>query len=302
MPEAKIELFVEASVEKIWNLLTDLETLGPCLPFVDKAEKLGQKKSRWFIKFPMRSITKTNYLNVIVKSESPREELQISGEGTHLHVDLVFLLKPSSQSQTELTINGVINPKGLLGRILSPIISTQIDVQMQAFAQRLRDKLRSIDPPRSLPHSNREELFLMPGLKKYPRLIDLFKAAKPYLERNDFGVEHTIRVLKTAIECFKIPSEIEEFVLACIILHDIGGKSIREQYERGPQIARALLNSLGYDDEFIEDVCAVIGTHHNRLEEPSEAFKILYDSDQLVKLSDEEFKYYDSRLVSTGNT
>jgi len=80
-----------------------------------------------------------------------------------------------------------------------------------------------------------------------------------------------------------------------IILHDIGGSSIKEQYEKGPKIAAKLLKQVGYDDQTIKEVCEIIRTHHEKLENPSEAFKILYDSDQLVKFSKEEFEHYNSQ-------
>jgi len=127
-------------------------------------------------------------------------------------------------------------------------------------------------------------------IDSYPKLSRLLNLAKPYLKNNDFGVGHTERVLKIA-EKFQIPIEIKELVSAAIILHDVGGSSIEDQYEKGPVIARKLLTILKYDDNFIEEVCDIIKTHHSRLENPSKPFKILYDSDQLVKFSEEESEY-----------
>ena len=131
--------------------------------------------------------------------------------------------------------------------------------------------------------------------EKFPRLKKLFELAKPYLEKNDFGVGHTEKVLKIAKKHFQIPPEMEELVLATIILHDIGGRTVEEQYEKGPEIAAELLRSLGYEEDFIKEVCGMIRIHHDRPEKPSEAFKILYDSDQLVKFSKEEFEHYNSQ-------
>jgi len=130
---------------------------------------------------------------------------------------------------------------------------------------------------------------------RFPRLADLFELAKPYLEKNDFGIGHTKKVLEIARRKFQISPEIEELVLATIILHDTGGSSIEDQYEKGPKIAAELLKTRGYEEKIIKEVCSMIRTHHNRPEKPPEAFKILYDSDQLAKFSEEEFKYYSSR-------
>ncbi|KYH42289.1 MAG: metal dependent phosphohydrolase [Candidatus Bathyarchaeota archaeon B63] len=130
---------------------------------------------------------------------------------------------------------------------------------------------------------------------RFPRLARLLELAEPYLEKNDLGAAHTERVLKAAQRYFRIPAGMEKLVLATIILHDVGGSSIRDQYERGPEIAAGLLKALGYEDQFIREVCDMIGTHHDRLEDPPEPFRILYDSDQLAKFSEEEFDYYNSR-------
>lgn len=122
----------------------------------------------------------------------------------------------------------------------------------------------------------------------------LFEVAKPYLERNDFGAAHTRRVLDIARRNFQVKKDNEELVYSAIVSHDIGGSSIEEQRERGPVIARQLLKKLGYSKQLIDEICEMIKTHHARLENPSKAFKILYDSDQLVKLSQEEFPHYNS--------
>lgn len=125
----------------------------------------------------------------------------------------------------------------------------------------------------------------------------LFELARPYLEKNDFGAEHTQRVLKFAKNYFSISKDMMDEVLALIILHDIGGSSTKEQYEKGPKIAEKLMKKIGYSDQIIDNVCEMIKRHHSRLEKPSDAFKILYDSDQLTKLSEEEFQYYNSKKI-----
>ncbi|MEJ2568326.1 MAG: HD domain-containing protein, partial [candidate division WOR-3 bacterium] len=123
----------------------------------------------------------------------------------------------------------------------------------------------------------------------------IFRLAESYLENNDFGVAHTERVFDIGRENFNIPEELEDLVFACLILHDVGGSSIEDQYEKGPIIATSILEVLGYDDVFIKEVCDIIRTHHDHPRNPSRAFEILYDSDKLAMLSKEEFYVYDSR-------
>ncbi len=123
----------------------------------------------------------------------------------------------------------------------------------------------------------------------------LWQLATPILQNNDFGVSHTKRVYKLAEEHFAVKSQIRDLTYAAIILHDIGGCTIKEQYEKGPPIAASLLKQLECSEFFIKQVCDIISTHHEHPENPSEPFRALYDADKLVMFSAEEYPTYDSR-------
>jgi hypothetical protein len=120
----------------------------------------------------------------------------------------------------------------------------------------------------------------------------IFELAEPYLAKNDFGVAHTKRVFDIARKNFDIPEKQRDLVFACLILHDIGGSEVREQYVKGPEIATSILKNLDYNDRLVKQVCDIIRTHHEHLANPSRAFKILYDSDKLAMFSEEEFIVY----------
>ena len=123
----------------------------------------------------------------------------------------------------------------------------------------------------------------------------VFGLVEPYLKKNDFGMPHTRRVFDIATKNFEIPQELEELVYCSIIMHDIGGSTIEKQYLHGPEIAASILRGLGYDEAFIREVCAIVKTHHDHPNNPSLAFKILYDSDKLVMFSPEEFPHYNAK-------
>jgi hypothetical protein len=123
----------------------------------------------------------------------------------------------------------------------------------------------------------------------------VFELAKPYLKKNDFGVPHTRRVFDLAKKNFEVPKELEELVFCSIIMHDIGGSTIEKQYQDGPKIAASILRKLGYDESFVQEVCQIVRTHHDHPDNPSQAFRILYDSDRLVMFSPEEFLHYNSK-------
>ena len=123
----------------------------------------------------------------------------------------------------------------------------------------------------------------------------LFALAKPILEKNDLGAAHTSRVLAIARQNFSIPEELVDLIVAAIILHDIGGASIKDQYEKGPGFAVSLLQQMNCDKSFIDQVSTIVGTHHDHPDNPTVPFRILYDSDKIVMFSPEEFPGYDSR-------
>ncbi|MFC1705072.1 HD domain-containing protein [Nanoarchaeota archaeon] len=130
---------------------------------------------------------------------------------------------------------------------------------------------------------------------KYENLLHL---AKPYLEQNDLGLDHTLRVLSIAIKNFdkyKIEPTWKDTAYSLIVLHDIGGSEIKEQYEQGPKLARKLLTKLEYTLFDINLICGFIAKHHERLENPHEVFKLLFDADRLVMFSKQEFADYNSK-------
>ncbi len=132
-------------------------------------------------------------------------------------------------------------------------------------------------------------------IMKFEKLLEL---AKPYLEKNDFGVSHTLRVLDIAKKNYNrydLDKSWKDTVFSLIVLHDIGGSEIKDQYEKGPIIAKKLLGRLNYSKFDIKLICNFISRHHERLQDPHDMFKILFDSDQLVKFSKEEFDHYNSK-------
>ena len=123
----------------------------------------------------------------------------------------------------------------------------------------------------------------------------VFGLAEPYLKKKDFGMSHTRRVFDIAKQNFVVPNKLEELVFSSIIMHDIGGCTIQKQYQDGPGIAGSILKKLGYDKSFVDEVCEIVRTHHDHPNNPSLAFRILYDSDKLVMFSREEFSHYNMK-------
>ncbi len=115
------------------------------------------------------------------------------------------------------------------------------------------------------------------------------------MEKNDFGIAHTKRVFDIARQNFPVKTELQELTYTAIIFHDIGGSTIKDQYEKGPQIATQILKKVECSENLVKQVCDIISTHHEHPSNPSEPFRALYDSDKLVMFTQEEYSYYNSR-------
>ncbi len=85
-------------------------------------------------------------------------------------------------------------------------------------------------------------------------------------------------------------------VIAAALLHDIGIKNAEEKYgsadpahqeAEGPPVARGILKKLDYPEEFIKEVCDMIGHHHHPRADETTNFKVLYDADQLVNAEED---------------
>jgi hypothetical protein len=84
-------------------------------------------------------------------------------------------------------------------------------------------------------------------------------------------------------------------ILSAAYLHDIGIVAAEKKYNssapeyqhmEGPPIAREILIKLGAKEELIDEVCDIIGHHHQPREDDSLNFKVVYDAD-LVENTDE---------------
>jgi CRISPR/Cas system-associated endonuclease Cas3-HD len=84
-------------------------------------------------------------------------------------------------------------------------------------------------------------------------------------------------------------------ILSAAYLHDIGiveaekkynSTAPQYQHKEGPPIAKEILVKLGAKEELIEEVCDIIGHHHQPRSDDSLNFKVVYDAD-LVENTDE---------------
>jgi len=115
---------------------------------------------------------------------------------------------------------------------------------------------------------------------------------KQYFENDKKYIDHALKVLEYTKEILKQEKGDSKIVFPAAILHDIGIRVCKKKYNstggqlqeiEGPPIARKMLNKLKVDNKIIDEVCDIIASHHSPGEINTINFKILWDSDWLVK-------------------
>lgn len=109
-------------------------------------------------------------------------------------------------------------------------------------------------------------------------------------------INHFLKVFsfaKTIGELEGIDSDSQRLLEVAAAVHDIGIKKSEEKYNssagkyqelEGPPEAKRLLCSLGFDSDFIAEVCYLVGHHHTYSDINSLPYQILVEADFLVNL------------------
>jgi DNA-directed RNA polymerase subunit RPC12/RpoP len=128
-------------------------------------------------------------------------------------------------------------------------------------------------------------------------LVDqLIAAMKTEFGGDNRRITHALRVLEYAKEILRTEQGNPRVVFAAAVLHDIGiqeaerkhGSSAGKYQEiEGPPIAKRIMTAIGLDDDSIEHVCRIVGSHHSAVDIDTIEFRILWDADWLVNIADE---------------
>jgi HD superfamily phosphodiesterase len=113
-------------------------------------------------------------------------------------------------------------------------------------------------------------------------------------------IQHFLKVYsfaKAIGELEGLEEKQQELLEVTALVHDIGIKVSKEKYNssagnyqqlEGPPVARDMLKKLGYEDDFIERVCYLVGHHHTYHNIDGMDYQILVEADFLVNISEDK--------------
>lgn len=137
-----------------------------------------------------------------------------------------------------------------------------------------------------------------------PELIkqkeDLFKdrvavEMKLYFKQDFKRIAHAARVARYAENIVMKENADPAVALTAAYLHDIGIKEAERKYQstaaryqhlEGPAVARTILEKLDAREDLANEVCDIVGHHHNPRKEETANFKVVYDADLIANLEE----------------
>jgi putative nucleotidyltransferase with HDIG domain len=123
-------------------------------------------------------------------------------------------------------------------------------------------------------------------------------------------INHALAVLDYAEHIQNVEGGDPLIVRAAAILHDIGiqeaerkhgSSSGKYQEIEGPPIAKEILENYDITDEAIEHICKIIANHHSVRNIDTIEFRIIWDADKIVNLSDDSNVLSDDKLQEIVN-
>lgn len=134
------------------------------------------------------------------------------------------------------------------------------------------------------------------------KLQALYREMTAYFSGQVKRVQHFIKVESIA-KWIGIEEQLTQedlFILeAAALVHDIGIKPAEEKFgncngklqeQEGPQVAREMLQRLGFEETVIERVCYLVGHHHTYTDMDGLDYQILVEADFLVNFHEDHMQ------------
>jgi len=143
--DGKIDL--DASVEKAWDFLIDINKFSACLPGIDSVTQIDDKRFDGVISATVGPISgKFNFRSTIVESRPP-EQMVVQTEGTDtvtkstVNADMTVDLHRISDSKSQMDYKADVKIKGRLGILGDMVLRATATLILQEFTKRLHKGL-----------------------------------------------------------------------------------------------------------------------------------------------------------------
>jgi carbon monoxide dehydrogenase subunit G len=149
MPKLVEEFTVQAPLRKVWELLSNMERFGLCVPGCKEVKKVSETEYDWVIEARILRTSRTVMARTIATEMTPPVRGAFRGEG-ELHERFARYkitlsgtteLQPVSDGETKLKFAGDVHASGMGGFIINKIASGQMEGLLRDFEHNIKAEL-----------------------------------------------------------------------------------------------------------------------------------------------------------------
>lgn len=149
MPEARVEFTIKAPIIEVWQLLSNMEGLGLCIPGCKEVKQVSENEYDWILQVKVLHTSRTISARTRATEMVPPSHVSFTGDGK-LREGLGFYkvalrgsmdLASVTNNETKVIFDGSVSAGGIGGAIINKIASGQMKGLIQDFEQNVRSKL-----------------------------------------------------------------------------------------------------------------------------------------------------------------
>lgn len=149
MPDISEEFIVKAPIQKTWELLSNMEEMGLCIPGCKEVKKISEDEYEWVIQAKVFFATKTIKAKTKALELNPPFHVTFVGNGELFEKSFRYVisingtmdLHPISEDETKVIFSGRVNASGLASVIVNKVASGQMKDLLIDFEKKVRSKL-----------------------------------------------------------------------------------------------------------------------------------------------------------------
>ena len=146
------EFIVKVPKNKAWELLSNMEEMGLCIPGCKEVKKISDTEYDWVIQAKVLHTSRTITARTRATEIIPPTHVTFLGEGElqerfvryKMTLSGTTTLQSVSENETKVTFAGSVNASGMGGAVINKIASGQMKGLLRDFEQNIRAKLENV--------------------------------------------------------------------------------------------------------------------------------------------------------------
>ena len=143
MPKSSIEFTVLASIDEVWNLMSDAKTNTHCIPGCISCKIAGPNTAEWVLRFEVGPFAK----RLVIKSKSefidPPHHGRWVGSTKDARMSGEIQLEDCGDHATKVHYIQIIELRSLIMRSVETLIKEKMDSDIRLYAKNIKEKLEN---------------------------------------------------------------------------------------------------------------------------------------------------------------